>query len=454
MNLACTLTAALAATLLPVALPPAALGRVQALDFQEVVRDAKARVFPAVVYIRCVRKNLEEGEQSSQQVSGSGVIISPHGEVLTNWHVIDNAVSVRCLLSDGRRLDAEVVGTDKDTDLGLLQLKVGGGETFPFAALDFSSDPTEGDFVMAMGAPFGLSRSVSIGIISCRRRYLPDISEYSLWLQTDAAINPGNSGGPLVNTRGQVIGLNTRGIDQAEDMGFAIPAETIHAVLPQLREHGQVDWSWTGLQLQPLQDFERDIYFPGTAGVIVAATDPESPARRAGLREQDRLLSVNGELLTALTAEDLPGVRRRLGLLPKHEPATFEFEREGATITVELTPREKGVVEGEELACERWDFTAKTINQFDTPQLYFHRKEGVFVYGMKFPGNAAAAGLRPQDIILKIDGQPIRTLEDVQSMHHQALDNLQQRHRQVFVVLREGLMRQLVLDYSRQYDRQ
>jgi len=133
----------------------------------------------------------------AQEVAGSGVIISKGGEVLTNWHVVDKAIEVRCLLSDGRPLDAKVLGTDKDTDLALLQLeKPSGGALLPMAALGHSSLLKEGDFVMAMGAPWGMARSVSIGIISCTARFLATSSEYSLWLQTDASICPGNSGGP------------------------------------------------------------------------------------------------------------------------------------------------------------------------------------------------------------------------------------------------------------------
>src|SRR5205814_149670 len=127
----------------------------------------------------------------------------------------------------------------------------------------------EGEFVMAMGAPWGLSRSVSIGIISCVDRYLDEASEYSLWLQTDASISPGNSGGPLVNTDGEVIGLNARGSMQGGDMGFAIPSATLKTVVPHLRDEGQVPWLYSGLKLQPLRDFNRDMYFDGDAGVVI-----------------------------------------------------------------------------------------------------------------------------------------------------------------------------------------
>ncbi|MDY7010929.1 MAG: trypsin-like peptidase domain-containing protein [Planctomycetota bacterium] len=442
------------------------------LDFRKVVKDAKDKVFPAVVFIKCLKESHERGKKITEEVSGSGVLISPEGEILTNWHVVDKAVEVRCLLFDGRSMDAKVVGSDKDTDLALVQLKLpdkpdkpntdadaekpdtddAGG--LPHAILGDSTTLKEGDFVMAMGAPWGLSRSVSIGIISCTHRFLPSHSEYSLWLQTDAAICPGNSGGPLVNTRGEIIGINTLAAMIGGDMGFAVPAETIAYILPQLREFKKVNWSWTGLQLQPLRDFNRNMYFEGAEGVIVAETDPESPARRAGILARDRILKVAGKPVNAPTEEALPLVRRGLGLLAKDEPVQVELLRKGENVTVMLTPRTKGKVEGEELDCPRWDLTVKAINQFDNPDLYFHRKKGVFIYGVKYPGNASNAGLQTQDIVLKIDGKEVVTLEDVGKIHKAALKEIKKKHRIVFTLLRNGLMCQVVLDFARDFEKE
>ena len=424
------------------------------LDFRAVVQHAKDKVFPAVVYIKVIRETHEAGKKISQEISGSGVIVSPEGEVLTNWHVVDKAVQCRCLLYDGRAMEAEVVGMDKDTDLAVVRLKRPDAEPVPYAELGDSEVLKEGDFVMAMGAPWGLSRSVSIGIIACTSRFLPDRSEYSLWLQTDASISPGNSGGPLVNTEGQVVGINTLAAMAGGDMGFAVPSGTVRYILAQIRETGKVNWSWTGLQLQPLRDFDRNIYFEGTDGIIVAETDPESPARRAGLLARDRILRIGDRPVSALRPEDLPAVRRLIGLLPKGQAVEIAFLRDERPMTADLTPREKGKVEGEELDCPRWDFTVREINQFDNPDLYFHRKEGVFIYGIKSPGNAANADLRVKDILLSIDGQEVKTLDDVRRLHGEAVANLRQQHRVMISVLRNGLLRQMVLDFSRDYEKE
>jgi len=423
-------------------------------DFRKVVTDAKAKVFPSVIYIKCIREGHESGKKLMQGVSGSGVIISGSGEALTNWHVVDKAREVRVLLTGGESYTAKIVGTDKDTDVALLQLEAPSDKVFPYAILGDSSRLEEGDFVMAMGAPWGMNRSVSIGIISCTKRYLPDHSEYSYWLQADASISPGNSGGPLVDTSGKVVGLNTRGTNMGGDMAFTVPVETIRMLLADLREFGEVRWSWFGLRLQALRDFDRNIYFDATEGVIVGGTDPESPARRAGLQPKDRIIAVNDEPITVATVEDLPPVRRKLGLLPKGEPAVFTVVRGDEQFEVNVTPREKGKVEGEEYDCTRWDMTVKAINQFDNPDLYFHRKQGVFVYGVKYPGNASSSGLTEKDIILKIGKKKVTSLDDLRAVHKELVENVESEPKVKFTVLRGGLLRQVVFDFARDYEKE
>lgn len=251
-----------------------------------------------------------------------------------------------------------------------------------------------------------------------------------------------------------MVGINTCAALAGGDMGFAVPSDTVRHIVAQIRECGKVNWSWTGLQLQPLKDFDRNIFFGGSEGVIVSETDPDSPARRAGIQARDRILRVNDQALNALTAEDLPGIRRSLGLLPKLQPVSVELLRNGERLTMELVPREKGRVEGETLDCPRWDLTVKTINQFDNPDLHFHRREGVFIFGVREPGNASTAGLRSQDILVKIDGRSVTTLDEVRAIHEDSLRGIDRKHRLVFVVLRNGLMRQLVLDFSRDYEKE
>ncbi len=421
-------------------------------EFQRIIRTASDQVFPAVVYIKVVRENLAGGKNSANAVSGSGVLISPEGELLTNFHVVDKAREIRCLLHDGRAYSAKVVGSDKDLDLALLRLeREDNAPPLVFARL---ADATvgEGDFVMAMGAPWGLARSVSIGIISCSSRYLPTNGEYALWYQTDAAISPGNSGGPLVNTQGEVVGINTLGMLLGGAVGFSIPSPIIRVVLPRLREYGKVNWAWFGFRLQPLHDFDRNIYFNYKEGVIVSGTDPESPARRAGFLPNDRIVALDGRPLTAMNQEDLPAVFRMLGLLPFDREVRFTVARNGSTLELSAAPRAKGAVEGNEVAFSRWGFSAKSINRFDTPNLYFYQPEGVFVYGVESLGNAARSRLLRNDIIQSIDGEPVKSLADLRRIYDASLKDIGRKTRISMTILRNGSPRQLVLDYLNDYN--
>ncbi|MGE0192440.1 MAG: trypsin-like peptidase domain-containing protein [Planctomycetota bacterium] len=432
---------------------PALAGPGTPADFREVIQRAKTRVFPALVHVVCIREELDEGKRTTSQVGGSGVLVSGNGEFLTNWHVIDKAIDVRCMLLDGRSFQARILGADESTDVGLCRIDAPEGTSFPHALLGDSSTLVEGDFVMAMGAPWGLSRSVSLGIVSCTQRVLEDDSEYSVWLQTDASISPGNSGGPLVDTEGRVVGLNARGMRSGGDMGFAIPAATIADVIGPLRKHGRVPWSWMGLQLQPLQDFRRNMAFGGARGVIVAGTDPDSPARAAGLRPNDRLVAVDGMPVTARQGEDLPALRRKLGLLPTATTARLAVERGGEQLTIDVEVLERGRVDGDAMELLRWDFSVKQINRFAHPDMWFHRKQGVFVYGVKDPGNAETAGLRHGDILVRVGKLEVRTLEELRAAHEAAIKKLPEHDEVLLTVLRSGLQWQVVLDYGRDYER-
>jgi S1-C subfamily serine protease len=422
-------------------------------DTFKIITDAKAKVFPAVVFVKPIVETYTMGEKQSREVTGSGVIISADGEMVTNNHVVEKAVSIRCLLFDGRHRDAEIVGTDKESDLALLRLKrADDAETFPFAALGDSAKLTEGDFVMAMGAPWGLNRSVSLGIVSCAERYIQGPSEYSLYIQTDASLNPGNSGGPLVNVAGEVVGINSMASSAGGgDLGFAIPSETVKDIIGRLRASKKVPRSWSGITLQPLKDFNQNMYFNAASGVIVSGTDPDSPAAKAGLKNGDRITSIGGQAVTAETDVDLPAVRRLLSYLEPDKPVAVALDRSGQSLEFQLVPRIKGAVEGEELDCPRWNMTVKAVNQFDNPDLYFVRQQGVFIFGTKYPGNAEDAGLRRNDIITSIDGKEIATLDDVRAAYDAALNATPKKTRVVVDVLRGGMARELVLDFAREY---
>lgn len=432
----------------PVAEPVAEPG------FQRIVTEASGKVFPAVVYIQVVTDDLSSGKARNTVVSGSGVLISPDGEVLSNWHVIDKARSIRCQLNNGEAFTARLIGADKDVDLALLKLvRPEGAPPLAFARIDADDRLAEGDFVMAMGAPWGLNRSVSIGIISCASRYLPE-STYSLWYQTDASISPGNSGGPLVNTSGDIVGINTLGFLFGGTVAFAVPAPTIRDILPRLRAYGKLNWAWFGFLLQPLRDFERDINFDFPDGVIVSGTEPGSPARKAGFLPNDRIIAIGGNPVTVGTNESMPGVRRMLGLMPFGVKVPFTVVRGGETLRIEVAPVEKGAVEGGEISCPRWGLTAKEINRFDTPNLHYFRNSGVYIFGVSDFGNAMEARLYPNDIVVSVDGTPVSTLEELKTVYDAAMKRVDTDPRTTFTVLRNGRMLQRVMNFSNDYDKE
>jgi serine protease Do len=420
--------------------------------FDLILARAKRRVFPALVFVSPVVEQFEEGERKKLEVVGSGVIISPEGEIVTNRHVVDKAVEIRCLLHDGRVMRAQTVGQDKDTDLALIRLK--GTGPFPCAEFADSSDVFEGQFVMAMGAPWGLSRSVSLGIVSCTERFLPEVGEYSLWLQTDASLNPGNSGGPLVDTEGRVVGINTLATMVGGDMGFAVPSKTVRRVIDAIRRDGRVRRAWTGILLQPLKDFKRNTFFDADDGVLVAGVAPGSPAESAGLRVGDRLLSAGGMPTDGVTEEDLPSIRSLLAELVVGEAVELELDRKGSRIALSFTPREKGKVEGDDFDCKDWNMTVKTINKFATPALHYYRNEGVYVQGVRSPGNAAMAGLQRGDVILTVENKEIGGLAALAELYEEIVSDDSRAKRVRMEVLRAGLPRQVVIDYSTKFERE
>lgn len=417
-------------------------------DFRQVVSEAKAAVAPSVVFIRVIYNDTESGRNRQGVASGSGVIISSDGEVLTNHHVIDKTSEIRCQLADGRSFSAKVLGKDKDLDVALLKLDLPEGAEPPPVATLSPRRLDVGEVVLAMGAPWGLARSVSMGIVSCNDRFLEDCGDYTLWYQTDAAISPGNSGGPLVDTAGLVVGLNARG-NMMGAQGFTIPSETILEILPDLRKHGEAHWAWFGFKIQPLEDFKRNIRFDAKEGALVADVEQGSPAEKAGLKSNDLLLSVDGEKVTARFWEDIPAIERKLGRKEFEKPCAFVVMRGGNRIDVSVAPTEKGKVEGEEFACERWGLTAKEINRFYNPDLVFFAPDGgVYVSGLAWDGNAENCGFREKDIIVSVGGKNVKSVAEVKTEYEKSLAGLPDKTRIPLVVMRNGRRTTLVLDYT------
>ena len=247
-----------------------------------------------------------------RQALGTGFIIDPQGYVVTNEHVIHDADDVRVHLADEREFDADVVGRDPKLDLALLRLR--GAKDLPAAPLGSSEQLRVGEYVLAVGNPFGLGHTVTLGIVSAKARSI-GAGPYDDFIQTDASINPGNSGGPLFNWRGEVVGINAAIRAGANGIGFAIPVDAAKDVLPQLREKGHVERGRLGLAFQPMtSDLAVGLGVEGNRGALVSDVEPGGAAARAGIKSGDVVLAVNGTPI--LHAEELP---RRVAV---HAPGT------------------------------------------------------------------------------------------------------------------------------------
>lgn len=234
--------------------------------------------------------------ERSQQSLGSGVIVHPEGYLLTNNHVVTQASDILVVLHDGRELRAELIGSDEDTDLAVLKIDASGLTAMPFANPQYSR---VGDIVLAIGNPWGFGHSVSQGIISATGRYGLQLQRFENFIQTDAAINPGNSGGALVNTRGELLGINTAIHSRTggfEGIGLATPADTAQRVLNDIMTHGRVLRAWMGVQVQDMNPaLAQALGAPSVQGLLVNRVSAQSPAEHAGISTGDILLSVQGE---------------------------------------------------------------------------------------------------------------------------------------------------------------
>ena len=378
---------------------------------EDAVLRAKDRVIPALVHIRPVVEVFSEGRRTEMQVVGSGFIVSPDGYVLTNEHVVGRSTTVRCVLSSKEEVDAHVVGVDPPTDLAVLKLDTERRD-LPTVKFGSSRDIEAGQTVLALGSPHGLARSVSLGIISVTERYLgsgmPRSAPYHNFIQTDAAINPGNSGGPLVNLRGEVIGVNSMKLTGADNLGFAIPVDVAKEVADQIIAHGSVRRSTIGVEFQEMLSMTNNAE---KRGVVVADVASLSPAAEAGLRPGDVLLAVNGEPVHARFSEDLPAVRKYVADLPPGQPVTLTISRGDEEVSLTMTTEEESELEGKQVELAEWGFTVSEVTPAIARRARLDSTQGVLVSGTQLGGIASNAELNQGDILLTVDGEPVQGID-------------------------------------------
>lgn len=405
--------------------------------FRNPVIAAKSKVVPALVHVSPVKEVFRRGERREIAVTGSGFIITPDGYVVTNEHVAGKSDYVLCVLSDKDEVEAEVVGTDPYTDIAVLKLNTT-RTNLPYVKMGISANLEVGESVMAMGSPHGLSRSVSLGIVSVTDRNLESLGSsgapYNNWIQTDAAINPGNSGGPLVNLRGEVIGINTRKLSGADNVGFAIPIDIARQVVNEIIAHGRVRRSDVGISFQEMTRVTED---PTRKGVVIGDVDPLYPAFEARIRPGDVLLAIDGNETNARFTEDLPAIRKQIADVPPGQKIVLSIQRGDNVLDVPLITVEKSERKGDEEELEEWGFTLSELTTSMIRRAQLPSRKGVFISGTKQGEIAARSNLRPGDIILTMDGETVENLADFKEKYAKRVDSKQKL---VLLTIKQGAL--------------
>ena len=404
---------------------------------RNAVREARDRVYPALVHIQPVFDTYVGGKKQLGTATGSGVIIDREGHVVTNHHVAGDARRLLVTLSDKSRVPATLVGSDPMTDIAVIRLYLSGRRDalLPTATLGDSDRLEVGDWVLAMGSPLSLARSLSLGVVSCVDRYLdplqfddPDerTGLFNTWIQTDAAINPGNSGGPLVNLAGEVVGINARKLMIAENVGFAIPINLAKEVTAKLIREGRVERSEIGVECQPLLHDPARRVGETEKGLLIAAVRPGSPAEAAGLRAGDVLSCYDGDAVSALFDEELPSARKRMTTPPVGKSIEVVVRRDREEKRFQVTTLELGRFSGDEEDDTLLGLTAKGITEAMVRERHLLSNAGVLVTGVEIggPAHTAEPRLREGDVITELAGHPVSSLSDLRQAEADARSRL------------------------------
>ncbi len=383
-------------------------------ELQSVITDLAERVKPSVVNVLPLSTNRSSSPRErlpNSPGSGSGVIIDSDGHIITNNHVVGEASEVEIRLSDKTKFTAQVIGKDPDTDLALL--KITSDRPLPYAQLGDSGTVKVGQWVLAVGNPFGLDRTVTLGVVSGIGRENMNLSKYENFIQTDASINPGNSGGPLFNIRGEVIGINTAIINFAQGIGFAIPSNMAKQVMQQLMTRGKVVRAWLGVGIQPVTgELAGKFGVSENEGVLVNEVFENDPAFRAGIKPGDIITKVDGKSV------DTPnGLSRLIAALDPGVAASIEVVRDGKRqlISVPLIERKDTTVLAS-LPPARVDVKLGIDVQDLTPELAekFKLKDtrGVLVTKVDRGSVAMVEGLREGDLIKEVNRSEVTSANE------------------------------------------
>jgi serine protease Do len=415
--------------------------RVARTTFPAATPEAVVRVtnmiFPAVVRIDVAQEIYAEGKRTLRRGIGSGVIIDNQGRILTNYHVAGRAAELFVTLANKERVPAKLIGDDHWTDLAIIQMDMQQVRqrkiAFRYAELGESNNLVPGQDVMAVGTPFGLARTMTLGVVSNNERtFYPtrmtideyETGDFNNWIQMDTPINPGNSGGPLVDMTGKVVGINTRGGGQ--NLNFAVPIDTAKQVIAQILAsagpdvEGKVERSDLGLDLKPMQDLETFYNIDIDKGVLINSVARGSAAEKAGVRTQDILLELNGKPIDVRFPEQIAPARKMIAQLPIGSQVTLTLQRGRGkdSRTLHLTAKTQkleGAV-GEEKELKTWGLSVRDVTRAYANDHQLDDALGVVVTTLSPGYPAAKAELDAGDVIRSVNRKPVTDLDEMNKL--------------------------------------
>ncbi len=400
-----------------------------AKNLRPAVDAAIDKVRPALVRIRVVSTEFAEGREIKMQSVGSGAIITEDGYLVTNHHVAGHGTRMFCTLWNREEIEADLIGTDALTDISVLKLKPTKPRKFSTVGFGDSAKMRVGDYVLAMGSPMALSQSVTLGIISNTEMIMPrffgpgarmtldgeDVGGLVRWIGHDAPIYGGNSGGPLVNLRGQIIGIN----EISYGLGGAIPGNLAKSVADQLMTKGKVQRSWLGVDVQPL--FKG---WTNERGVLISGVIENSPADKAGFKAGDLLLRLANEAIDIRYDEQMPDFMRLSSGLPIGKPAPALVKRDGKEIKLEVVPEERGEVYPKQHELKLWGITARNLSFLLAKEMKRDTLDGALVTSVRPGGPAGDAkpSMAPGDVLIEVNGTPVKSVEGLRDLTRQLTD--------------------------------